>query len=46
MYSGFILRAIIPVVILRDISPVPVITSALTGVVPAIGKTKDNKSGE
>lgn len=46
MYLGFILWAIILVVILWNISPVLVITSALTGIVLAIGKTKDNKSGE
>lgn len=46
MYLGFILWAIILVVILWNISPALVITSALIGVVLAIGKTKDNKSGE
>lgn len=46
MYLGFMLWAIILVVILWNISPALVITSALIGVVLAIGKAKDNKSGE
>lgn len=46
MYLGFILWAIILVVILWNISPALVITSALTGVALAIGRTKDNKSVE
>lgn len=46
MYLGFILWAIVLVVILWNISPALVITSALIGVVLAIGKTKDNKSVE
>ena len=44
MYLGFILWAIILVVILWNIRPVLVITSTLIGVVLAIGKTKDDKS--
>lgn len=46
MYLGFILWMIILIVILWDICPTLVITSALIGVVLAIGKTKDNKSVE
>ena len=46
MYLGFILWAVILVVILWNICPKLVITSALIGVVLAIGKTKDNKSVE
>lgn len=46
MYLGFILWTIILIVILWNISPALVITSALIGIVLAIGKTKDNKSGE
>nr|DAF76227.1 MAG TPA: hypothetical protein [Bacteriophage sp.] len=44
MYLGFILWFIVLVVILWNISPALVITSALIGVVLAIGRTKDNKS--
>lgn len=46
MYLGFIFWAIVLVVILWNISPELVITSALIGVVIAIGRTKDNKSVE
>jgi len=46
MYLGFILWAIILVVILWNISPVLVITSALIGVVLAIGEINGNKSVE
>lgn len=46
MYLGFILWMIILIVILWNICPTLVITSALIGVVLAIGKTKDNKSLE
>lgn len=46
MYLGFILWFIVLVVILWNISPALVITSALIGVVLAIGRTKDNKSVE
>ena len=46
MYLGFILWAIVLGVILWNISPVLVITSVLIGIAMAIGKTKDNKSGE
>lgn len=46
MYLGFILWAIVLVVILWIINPALVITSALIGIAMAIGKTKDNKSGE
>ena len=38
--------AIVLVVILWNISPALVITSALIGIAMAIGKTKGNKSGE
>ncbi len=43
MYLGFILWAIVLVVVLWNISPALVITSALIGIVLAIGKTKKNK---
>lgn len=46
MYLGFILWAIVLVVIFWNISPALVITSVLIGIAMAIGKTKDNKSGE
>lgn len=46
MYLGFILWMIILIVILWNICPTLVITSALIGVVLAIGKKKDNKSLE
>ena len=46
MYLGFILWAISLVVILWNMSPALVITSALIGIALAIGKTKDNKSGK
>lgn len=46
MYLGFILWVIVLIVILWNISQVLVITSALIGVVLAIGRTKDNKSGK
>lgn len=46
MYLGFILWAIILMVILWNISPALVITSALIGIAFAIGKTKENKSVE
>lgn len=46
MYLGFILWVIILAIILWNICPTLVITSALIGVVLAIGKTKDNKSVE
>lgn len=40
MYLGFILWAIVLVVILWNINPALVITSALIGIAMAIGKTK------
>ena len=46
MYLGFILWAIILVVILWNISPALVITSALIGVVLTIEKINDKKTGE
>lgn len=46
MYLGFILWAIILIMILWNISPALVIISALIGVALAIGKAKDNKSVE
>lgn len=46
MYLGFILWAIVLIVILWSISPALVITSALIGIAMAIGRTKDDKSGE
>ena len=46
MYLGFILWAIVLVVILWGISPALVVTSALIGIVLAIGKAKDTKNVE
>ena len=46
MYLGFILWAIILVIIVWDINPALVIISAVIGVVFAIAKTTDNKSKE
>ena len=46
MYLGFILWAIVLVVILWNISPALVITSVLIGIAMAIGKTKDNPPRE
>ena len=46
MYLGFILWAIVLVVILWNIRQALVITSVLIRIAMAIGKTKDNKSGE
>ena len=40
MYLGFILWAIVLVVILWNINPALVITSALIGIAMAIGKNK------
>lgn len=46
MYLGFILWAIILIVIVWNTSPALVIISAVTGVMFAISKTKDNKPQE
>lgn len=46
MYLGFILWAIILVVIVWNTNPALVIISAVIGVVFAISKTKDNKPKE
>jgi hypothetical protein len=46
MYLGFILWAIILVIIVWNTNPALVIISALIGVMFAIAKTKDNKPQE
>lgn len=46
MYLGFILWAIILVVIVWNTNPALVIISAVVGVVFAIAKTTDNKPKE
>lgn len=46
MYLGFILWAIILVVIVWNTNPALVIISAVIGVVFAIAKTEDNKPKE